>query len=31
MLMSRRGAAAQSAYEAMGMGGEHYRLFEWME
>ncbi len=24
-------AAAQRAYEAMGMDGEHYRLFEWME
>lgn len=24
-------AAARRAYEAMGMDGEHYRLFEWMK
>ena len=24
-------AAAQSAYEAMGMDGEHYRLYEWLK
>jgi len=31
LYVDRRNARAQQAYEAMGMDGDHYRLYEWMK
>ena len=31
LYVDRRNAAAQRTYEALGMDGEHYRMYEWLK